>query len=182
VTDFVLSPGITPLLTDLFVLELPLALGLAYAWRGARGFELALALNAAALGLVKLATDYGDVGDLPVAMGGLLAGALFALEPLRRPAWTPRQAAGLLVVGVLVVLIGVAKAAHDFYDPFDLLLADLNMVLGVLLTTVALTVRRGRSPPSPATAAPPDRQAPWVRKRVSSPDRSDSVRRFSPAH
>lgn len=153
-TGFVLSPGITPLLTDLFVLELPLALGFAYAWRGARGFELALALNAIALGVVKLVTDYRDVGDLIVAIGGLIAGTLFALESLKRPAWTRRQTTGLLVAGVAVGLIGVTKAAVDFYDPFDLLLADLLMVLGVLLTTVALTARQGR-PSRAATATTP---------------------------
>ena len=157
-TDFVLSPGITPLLTDLFVLELPLALGVAYAWRGGRGFELAIALNAIALGLVKLVTDYGDVGDLPVAVGGLIAGALFALEPLKRPDWTRRQSTGLIAVGVVVGLIGIAKAARDFYDPFDLLLADLLMVLGLLLASVALTARREGTPRPPMAAPLPTRR------------------------
>lgn len=149
-TGFVLSPGITPLLTDLFVLELPVALGVAYAWRGARGFELALALNAVALGLVKLVTDYGDPGDVPVAIGGLVAGTLFALESLKRPAWTRRQASALAVV---CGLIGVAKAALDFYDPFDLLLSDLLMVLGVLLTAVARTARGTLRPRAPTAAS-----------------------------
>lgn len=152
-TGFVLSPGITPLLTDLFVLELPVALGVSYAWRGARGFELALALNAVALGLVKLVTDYGDPGDLPVAIGGLVAGALFALEPLKRPAWSRRQASALLVVGPVSGLIGLAKAALDFYDPFDLLLSDLLIVLGVLLTAVALTARGTRLSRSPTESS-----------------------------
>ena len=126
---FQLSPGITPLLTDVLVVEFVLLAGGLYRLAGPRGFEFAVALNALILGAIKLVTDYTDLLDLPVALAGLIAGALYLarLVPATRQ-WSAPTAAvrgGALILGV----IGVAKVALDFYDPFDVLLGLLEMVL-----------------------------------------------------
>jgi hypothetical protein len=129
--DFRLSPGITPFLADLFVLEIPLALGLAYALRRRPGVELVVALNALGLGAIKLVTDYADVKDIVVALAGIVGG-LVLLSWFGSAAWRTR---GLVrmerVVAVGLILVGVFKAVGDFYDPFDLLLSDMIVVSGV---------------------------------------------------
>ena len=129
--EFMLSPGITPLLTDLFVLEFPLAAGIAYGLRGGRGFELILALNLFVLGLIKLATDYTDLPDLPVAFAGIVGGAWWlaaVVAPSVRPSAHPGWGA---VGGAVIGAIGGIKILRDFYDPFDLLLAVLALVVGL---------------------------------------------------
>jgi hypothetical protein len=144
--DFRLSPGITPFLADLFVLEIPLALGLAYALRRRPGVELVVALNALGLGAIKLVTDYADVKDIVVAIAGLVGG-LVLLSWFGSAAWQTRRLVWFeRVVAVGMILVGVYKAVGDFYDPFDLLLADMIVVSGVWILTI-----RGTSP-RPAAA------------------------------
>lgn len=130
-SGFNLSPGITPLLTDLFVVQVPIALALGYAIRTGRGFQFAFGLYAVVLGAIKLYTDYTDLLDLPVAFGGIVGG-LGVLAISVRPAW--RLGRSIRRVGaVLLVLIGAIKVARDFYDPFDVLLADLILGSGLFL-------------------------------------------------
>lgn len=156
--SFLLSPGITPLLTDLFVLEFPVALGLAYAVRRGSGVELVVALNVVALGLVKLVTDYGDTKDLFVALAGV-AGGLVVLSR-----WLPGPAVGRALrfierlVGVLIIPIGLYKAVGDFYDPFDLLLADLIMVAGVWIIFGVQAKTRAPPLPNPPAVGDPSRE------------------------
>ncbi len=126
---FLLSPGITPLLTDLVLVEFVLLSGALYRLAGPRGFEAAVALNALLLGAIKLATDYTDLLDLPVALAGLVGG-LFCLVGLAGRPRRPRLPKGLVRTLALVLgAVGLLKAGLDFYDPFDLLLSAVVMVL-----------------------------------------------------
>ena len=151
-SGFLLSPGITPELTDVFVLELPIALGVGYLLGGRRGFELAFAANAVVLAIVKLVTDYFDPWDDAVALSALFAGGLWI--GVREGGGVGGRAARTIlgVVGIASLLFGLLKLT-DFYDPFDLLLADAAIVSGIAL----LVLRRERlSDP----AAPPERSEP----------------------
>lgn len=131
-TGFLLSPGITPQLTDLFVLEFPLAVGFAYFLRGRQGFELAVGLNALVLAVIKLVTDISDPEDVAVALG-VLAGGLGVLYPLLAPRLAPLPFRVTVPLGAVVGALGCLKALGDFYDPFDLLMADLGIVTGLWL-------------------------------------------------
>lgn len=152
-SGFVLSPGITPELTDLFVVEFPLLLGIGYLWKGGRGVALAFGLNAAALAVSKLVTDFFDLYDALVAGSALLAGLgtvwLTAREgPIRSPTL---RGLGAAIAVAAVVLCGI-KIRTDFFDPFDLLLADAGLVSGlVVLASLFRASRRQPSKPhSPA--------------------------------
>lgn len=138
---FLLSPGITPLLTDLFVAELPLAVGLGLIIGRARGAFLALALNAFALAAIKLATDWFDGGDDIVSLGALVAGLILVGAAARPVVLARLHRAGWIVGGVLLIGIGGLKVASDFYDPFDLLLADLAVVGGFIAIAYGLAGR-----------------------------------------
>lgn len=148
-SGFLLSPGITPELTDIFVTELPIALGLGYLLGRRVGFEFAFALNALVLGIIKLVTDYSDLEDDAVSLAAILGG-IFWMASSRGLLDERRGLRGLVsVLGLLFVLIGLLKL-QDFYDPFDLLLADLVIVSGI-----ALWVFRRGCWAAPA-ARPPD--------------------------
>jgi peptidoglycan/LPS O-acetylase OafA/YrhL len=145
-SNFLLSPGITPELADVFVIAVPLAVGFGYLLAGRRGFELAVSLAAIVLGGIKLYTDYQDLPDVAVALAAILGGALWAL---RSNGFLP-QSRGMRIAGAVVgaaaVLVGVVKL-RDFYDPFDLLLADTTILSGAALWLYA---RRGLPRPSGA--------------------------------
>ena len=131
-SGFLLSPGITPELTDVFVLELPIVLGAAYLLGGRRGFELAFAANAIVLAIVKLVTDYSDPWDDAVALSALFGGGLWirVREGGGVSGVAARTVLGL--IGIVSFLFGLVKLT-DFYDPFDLLLADAAIVCGIAL-------------------------------------------------
>lgn len=140
---FQLSPGITPLLTDVLLVEFVLLAGGLYRLAGPRGFEFAVALNAFVFGAIKLVTDYTDLLDLPVALAGVVAGGLFLARLVPR-SWRWSAPATLVRSGALVLgVIGVAKVALDFYDPFDVLLGLLEMVLAFWWLTASR--RSGRT-------------------------------------
>lgn len=146
-SGFVLSPGITPMLTDLFVLELPIALGVGFFAARGRGFEIVFAANLLLLGIIKAITDYADLPDLVVAVSGIIGGSVWLELAVRR---VPRERpyGGLLAaLGPLLVVVGAIKLT-DFYDPFDLLLADAVIVAGAALWWY----RRPRSVSSPDAA------------------------------
>ena len=128
-TGFELSPGITPALVGAVSVELPLALGLGYLLFRGRGFEYALGLNGIVLGSLKVLTDYRDLYDTTIALlalvGGLTLVARVALPRGRAPAFF------LLFLGVYAIPFGATKLLGDFYDPFDLVVADLAVVLGL---------------------------------------------------
>jgi hypothetical protein len=154
VSAFNLSPGITPLLTDLFVVELPIAVGLGLVLRGRAGAEIAFALNALALGAIKLVTDYGDRGDWPIIAAALVGGALGLLAAGRAPKPSgPITRMAALLVGLGVVGVAAVKILRDFYDPFDVLLADAAAVTGFALIARALGARPLRERPAPSGAA-----------------------------
>jgi len=147
-SGFALSPGITPELTDAVILESALLLAVLIAWRGAEGAQLAVALNAVALGAIKLATDYSDLGDLPVALAGVGAGAFVLWANLGDPTrYRPHRAAEI-GVGAVLMAIGATKATLDFYDPFDLLLAALVIAIGLWLVLGRYGRPRGARPGS----------------------------------
>jgi hypothetical protein len=148
VSGFLLSPGITPELTDLFVVELPIAIAAGFFLARARGIGWAFGLNALALGAIKLVTDYGDPGDDLVAAAAVIAGLLFLGQAVS-PAWLVRMPkVALGVGGGLLVVVGAIKIRADFYDPFDLLLADMAVAGGIVAW--ALT----RNGPGGAITAP----------------------------
>lgn len=131
-SGFLLSPGITPELTDAFVLELPLALALGYFAARGYGLELAFLLNLLALGVVKWITDWSDPLDDVVAASALLGGALWLALLHGRPRRARLRSLLGAVLGPFLVLVGALKLT-DFYDPFDLLLADAVVVAGIAL-------------------------------------------------
>lgn len=145
---FRLSPGITPVLTDLAVLALPLALAVGYLAAERRGVEVALGGVTGVLGLVKLLTDWHDLLDLPVALGGLAIGGstiataldLRAVDRLPGPAWR--------AFGLLAVLVGAIKIRTDFLDPFDVELAALILALGLMVLAARGIFARFRGLPT----------------------------------
>ncbi|MGI0132936.1 MAG: hypothetical protein ACREDK_07615 [Thermoplasmata archaeon] len=145
---FSLSPGITPTITDIFVVALPIVIGFGYAIARQRGVLAAFAANGIALGLVKVYTDWSDVLDLLVAVF-VLAGAIAILVPALRPERdVSHPSVAWRALGAVVLFLGALKIALDFYDPFDVLMADVGVVTGLWL--VAGTVR-----PDPWATVPP---------------------------
>ena len=130
-SDFVLSPGITPLITEVAILGFVLSYGVASAihfrnWRISPSL-MVLAIDTLAIGTFKIYTDYFDFWDLLlslVIMTESLAVLGFRLKgPLNRSLSSIGAA-----IGIIGVLFSVDKIVFDFYDPFDLLLACLGAV------------------------------------------------------
>lgn len=131
VNGFLLSPGITPLLTDWSLVAFVLLPGLGAAWGGRRGFLVGFLLVGVGLAAVKLVTDWFDPFDDVIAVGAL-AGALgWAARDLRVSLRAERHA--YLAVGLFALLTGLLKVYSDFYDPFDLLVALTGVVGGLAL-------------------------------------------------
>jgi hypothetical protein len=141
---FVLSPGITPELADAFVIELPVAVGLGYLLARRPGFEVAFALNAVVLAVLKLFTDYGDVPDALIALAALASGGTWLGLSFHGRAIGGAVRAWCVLVGAGSLIAGLVKL-RDFYDPFDLLLADCAIVAGVAVLCYA----RRPTPPEP---------------------------------
>jgi hypothetical protein len=146
VSGFLLSPGITPELTDLFVVELPIAIAAGFFLARARGFGWAFGLNALALGAIKLITDYGDPGDDIVAAAAVIAGLLFLGQAVSS-GWLVRvPKVALSVGGGLLLAVGAIKISADFYDPFDLLLADMAVAGGIAAWALTPFTSTGAAP------------------------------------
>ncbi len=130
-SDFNLSPGITPEVVGVAVIALPLALAVGYAVRPRGGVELSLGLVTMALGAFKFWTDWNDPGDVVVAVGGITVGLTVIGVALDRPElrWLP----GPLwrAFGGLAVAVGLYKVGTDFLDPFDIELGALVAALGL---------------------------------------------------
>ncbi|HZY69488.1 MAG TPA: hypothetical protein VFF67_00725 [Thermoplasmata archaeon] len=152
--SFLLSPGITPLLADLFVSEVPVAIGLGLVLARSRGVLLAVALNAWAMGAIKLVTDWQDLPDAVVAVGAVLAGGVLVVAAAR-PEWLGRvHSAGWIAGGLLLIGLGAFKIRFDFYDPFDVLLADLEVIGGLVALAHGIAARRsGRRTAPPYAVA-----------------------------
>jgi len=127
--DFALSPGITPAIVDVVVLEFPVAVAAGLHFAGRRGVLAAFALNSVGLGAYKFATDYTDFWDAVLALAAVALGLVILAVAMGRPlpgpwpAWT--------VVGVIAMSLAAIKVRTDFYDPFDLLLSVVLGLLGV---------------------------------------------------
>jgi hypothetical protein len=148
VSNFLLSPGITPELADTFVVLVPLVVGLGYLLGKRRGLELAFSGFAVILGGIKLYTDYVDLPDAVVAVLAILGGLLWGLLATGAlPAGRGARLAGSVLAPLLVV-VGAVKL-RDFYDPFDILLADCAVVAGVALWLYAQRKLTGESRPNP---------------------------------
>lgn len=137
---FQLSPGITPAITGVSVTLIPLALGVGAIVAGRKGFSVAMALSALGIGAWKIWTDYTDPPDVAVAAAGVLAALLWVVVEFR-PILEGRGARVVtIVVGLAAFLLGAVKML-DFYDPFDLILADVAVLSGLALLVSAV---RGR--------------------------------------
>ncbi len=132
-TGFLLSPGITPALTDLFVVEMPIALGLGYLVAGRRGFEGAFLANLFALAAVKFVTDYPDLADDAVTLAALASGIVWGIRLVGSTIRSRRARIGPRLLGAVAIALGIVKIVTDPYDPFDILLADAAIVAGVAL-------------------------------------------------
>ncbi len=151
-TGFLLSPGITPTITDIFVVEMPIALGLAYLFGGRRGFEAAFLANLFALAAVKLWTDFADLGDDSLTVAALAVGLLWTVRLGRVGDRSMCPGVGVRVVGVVAIALGIFKIATDPFDPFDILLADAAIVAGASIW-VAVAGRAPPAGPRPGPAA-----------------------------
>jgi hypothetical protein len=81
---------------------------------------------------VKFITDFSDPWDDLVSLAAALGGAFWLgiTHGWTNPGRALRN--GVLSVGVFAILIGLIKLT-DFYDPFDLLLADAVIAAGIAL-------------------------------------------------
>jgi hypothetical protein len=128
---FHLSPGITPLLTDVALLIVLVPLGLGFALGGRRGFLVGFVLGSVVVSVIKLVTDWPDPWDDLVALAALGAaltwgaGELYPSSP-RQPSWPLTVA-----VGLSASALGLVKVVTDFLDPFDLLVALAAVTAGV---------------------------------------------------
>ena len=152
---FILSPGITPELTGIFAIELPLALGLGALVDRQRGVYVAAAANGVILAGIKIWTDWADAFDLLLSVAALAASVLWSVRVLEnslRLRW-PRTTVWPALVGVVAVVLSVFKLVTDLFDPFDLFLADIALVAGLAL---AIPRRNDSSSgPRPRIATPP---------------------------
>jgi hypothetical protein len=132
--NFVTSPGITPLVTDLTILGFVLSLMLAIMVRStdqAHAIYYVLGMDTVAISLIKIITDYYDLGDLILSCGALAAGlsvVLLKLNKSRRQLSLP-----LTILGIFAAALGTIKVLRDFYDPFDLVLACCTILVGALI-------------------------------------------------
>jgi hypothetical protein len=141
-SDFLLSPGITPLLTDTALVLFLSAIGAGAALGGRRGFVLGLGVAGTLVGAIKLYTDWADLKDDLIALVAIAAVLYWAIATERPTARTgfPR---GLAYAGAVVaILTGLYKTGGDFYDPFDLLVAFSALLAGIGVTADLLRSRR----------------------------------------
>ena len=147
---FVLSPGITPFVTDVTLLAFAGLLGLGYLLRGGLGVLGGIAVDAIAMAVYKLATDLPDPYDDLVSLAALLLGAVLVTALLRGR--LPGSSHAWTAIGIVGALLAVSKVLSDFYDPWDLLLAiDLGL-LAMYLAVPSVRRRDGLTPPKAARA------------------------------
>ncbi len=142
---FDLSPGITPLLTDIFVLLVPLSIGLEQvARRTPLVGSLALPGCLLLMASIKLFTDYSDPPDALLAGWGVLLSLTLPSVYLIRAESIGRGRAltFLVALGAGGVLLGAIKVRTDFFDPFDLLLSVLLVLAGAALVGWVIEKRR----------------------------------------
>lgn len=146
-----LSPGITPFITDVTLLAFAGLLGLGYLLRGGLGVLGGIAVDGIAMAVYKLATDLPDPYDDAVSIVALLLGAILVAALLRGR--LPGSSHAWTVIGIVGALVAVSKVVSDFYDPWDLLLAiDLGL-LGTYLALPSIRRRDGLTPPKGALAS-----------------------------
>lgn len=147
---FVLSPGITPFVTDVTLLAFAGLLGLGYLLRGGLGVLGGIAVDAIAMAVYKLATDLPDPYDDLVSLAALLLGAILVVALLNGR--LPGSSHVWTAIGIVGAILAVSKVLSDFYDPWDLLLAiDLGL-LGMYLALPSVRRRDGLTPPKTAAA------------------------------
>ncbi|HEV2318052.1 MAG TPA: hypothetical protein VGV89_10855 [Thermoplasmata archaeon] len=152
---FLLSPGITPALTDAALVLFVGATALGSILAGRRGFILGLLVAGLVLGAIKLYTDWTDLEDDAVSVAAIGAVVFWALSS-ERPTAVGGFPGGLVYSGsVIAVAAGVFKTVGDFYDPFDLLLAFCAVIGGVAVGVDLY--RRGRSQAPSAGSSGPTR-------------------------
>jgi hypothetical protein len=140
-SGFNLSPGITPLITDVAFAGFALSFGICFALfqkSHPRAIFIALGIDSIALSVFKIYTDYLDFWDVVLSVFILTEG----LMTLSVPALENRSI--LLRLGIYVVVgLGIAfslyKVLSDFYDPYDLLLSCCGIVCGIAIAKATST-------------------------------------------
>jgi hypothetical protein len=145
-SGFLLSPGITPTLTDAALVVFLVGLGAGSVLGGRRGFVLGLAAAGTIVGAIKLYTDWADPKDDLIALVAVAAVLFWAVSTVI-PTVRTRFPAVLGYAGATIaILTGMYKAGGDFYDPFDLLVAFTSLLGGLGVAVDLVRTRRGRGP------------------------------------
>jgi hypothetical protein len=141
-SGFNLSPGITPLITDIAVAGFALSFGVAFVLSRKDHYNpalIALGINSIALSVFKIYTDYLDFWDVVLSIFILVEGFI----ALRASYFNNRSIPIRLVIYViagLVISFSLYKVISDFYDPYDLLQACCGIVGGALISKSATNV------------------------------------------
>ena len=143
-TGFSLSPGITPLITEVAIICFALSLGLSAIFSRARftTFYLAIGLNALTLSLLKIYTDYFDFWDAFLGLMIAVESVVLMAMQLRESNVRRRYEWVMAITLVLVVLsLSTYKILSDFYDPNDVLLSCSGILAGVAILAVGDTIK-----------------------------------------
>ncbi len=129
-----MSPGITPRIAESAIFLVTLSLGLGYLVNNERLFGVILSLDVGLMAFFKVCTDYSDFRDLVFASVALSVACVNILTMFLKSKGNPGIALKVAVAGLtLLCLVGVGlsflKVRTDFYDPFDLLLASISIVV-----------------------------------------------------
>jgi hypothetical protein len=135
---FLLSPGITPFITDASLVLYVLGPAIGAIVGGRRGLIASFAAVSVLVSIIKLVTDWSDLWDDVVSVARADARAQ-AGEPPR---------ASFLMLGAAAVALGFVKVISDFYDPFDMLVAFSAIIAGLALLRF-WTLPGRAAPPAP---------------------------------
>jgi hypothetical protein len=144
---FLLSPGITPFITDASLVLYVLGPAIGAIVGGRRGLIASFAAVSVLVSIIKLVTDWSDLWDDVVSVAGLGAPLLLARADARAQAGEPPRAS-FLMLGAAAVALGFVKVISDFYDPFDMLVAFSAIIAGLALLRF-WTLPGRAAPPAP---------------------------------
>lgn len=136
-SGFNLSPGITPFITEMAIIGFALTFGLTaiYSKAPSKAFYLAVGLNALALSVFKIYTDYFDFWDAFLGLIIATEAIVLIVGRLRVPSNWNRGARLIATILVAIVIsLSVYKILSDFYDPYDVLLSCLGILGGAAIT------------------------------------------------
>ncbi|MHB8567859.1 MAG: hypothetical protein ACYC7D_12865 [Nitrososphaerales archaeon] len=148
--QFVLSPGITPVIAEITVLGFLLSIGIAgilsSSFHRNYIFALVLAIDGILVSAFKVMTDYADYTDLVTSLSGIASAVLLIALTAHSARKKSALNIGVRILAIMLALItlvlGLRKLNADFYDPFDLTLSCALILVGLCLITKA-TFRSG---------------------------------------